>query len=206
MKRVLLLTTSLLLVSTIALAGGVVPVKHGKTKGLTKRYRYTKPIKFVERGVEFFVFPNGEFDYNTSGVAYYRGRTNLNVSIGTSGTRVHYRSPKRRHRGVRVEYDYYGRVHRIGNVFINYDRRGRIKRAGTVYIGYNRRGLASNIGGLYIHYDRWGRIVDTSGYVSEECGYEYWDDYRDDYYYKKDPYYYKNKKRKRYKKGHRYDD
>ena len=28
-------------------------------------YRHAEPIVFVERGIEFYVFPNGEFDFNT---------------------------------------------------------------------------------------------------------------------------------------------
>lgn len=28
-------------------------------------YRYAEPIVFMERGIEFYVFPNGEFDFNT---------------------------------------------------------------------------------------------------------------------------------------------
>ena len=28
-------------------------------------YRYADPIVFMERGIEFYVFPNGEFDFNT---------------------------------------------------------------------------------------------------------------------------------------------
>ena len=27
-------------------------------------YRYAEPIVFMERGIEFMIFPNGEFDFN----------------------------------------------------------------------------------------------------------------------------------------------
>ena len=29
------------------------------------RYNYAQPIQFVERGVEFLIFPDGSFDFNT---------------------------------------------------------------------------------------------------------------------------------------------
>ncbi len=135
---------------------------------------YNQPLKFIERGVEFFVFPNGEFDFNTHPryhrsnyrrSNFRRSRTDVNITFGTP------RSHNRRHynRGVRIEHDHLGRVRRIGNVFINYDNYGRIKRAGSVYMNYRHNWL-TRIGGLHIFYNRYHEIVSTSGFIKYNMG------------------------------------
>lgn len=123
-----------------------------------------EPIVFRERGIEFFVFADGQFDFNTvpsrneSTTYYYKGRRNtVNTTYGAPGVD--------NYGGVRIEHDNQGRIRRIGNTFMNYDARGRIKRIGSVYMSYNRFALAQ-VGGLYIEYDRWGRIIGTSGRVN----------------------------------------
>ena len=152
-------------------------------------YSFDEPIAFIERGIEFFVFPNGEFDFNTEPVAgsdtYYRNgrRTTLNTTHGAPGSF---------NGGVRIDHDAMGRVRRIGNVFINYDQANRIKRIGSVYMSYNRE-MLTQVGGLRIVYDRRGRIVDMLGNVNGNGQYAYNDayygpaegnHYGDNYYYK----------------------
>ncbi|MBR9847466.1 MAG: hypothetical protein GYB35_15795 [Algicola sp.] len=173
------------------------------------RYRFAEPIVFIERGVEFLIFPDGSFDFNTEIVnntsnAYYRTntrRSSVNTTYGAPGTinRVQYSNP--RSTGVIVTHDHNGQVRRIGNVFINYDREGRIKRAGSVYMSYQRgNGLLRQVGGLRVNYNRWGEIVHVSGIVNRynanfNCsvgsghggnnfiGINDVDHYDDDYYY-----------------------
>lgn len=125
-------------------------------------YRNADPIVFVERGIEFYVFPTGDFDFNTAtttarprNATYGAPRTYTNSRSYTHSTNV----------GVRVEHDTNGRVRRVGNVFINYDAYGRIKRVGSVYMSYNSFAL-SQIGNLVIKYDRHGRIVKMLGSVN----------------------------------------
>ncbi|WP_353777868.1 hypothetical protein [Winogradskyella sp. 3972H.M.0a.05] len=230
MKRIVLLFTGLLMGLTTVSAAETTATK-GTDLDITKRYRYTQPILFVERGVEFLIFPDGSFDFNTDfnpnaqGSVYYRRsrRGNINRTHGAPGTVYHnYGRP----RGVVVTHDSYGRVRRIGNVFINYDRQGRIKRAGSVYMRY-RRGLLKQVGGLHIQYNRRGQIIGTTGFVnfnnqgSGICGdTDYYldngfdndwydndwnDDWDDDdfYYYRRDG---KVKKLKKHKRSKRYDD
>lgn len=91
-------------------------------------YSYNNTINFFERGIEFFVFINGEFDFNTSN---------------------NFR------RGVRIERGFNGEIRRVGNVFINYDRFGNVKRIGTVFINYFR-GRVTRVGDLRVRYDNWG--------------------------------------------------
>jgi hypothetical protein len=123
-----------------------------------------EPIVFNERGVEFYVFADGQIDFNTVPSAntadtyYYKGRrTTVNTTYGAPGVN--------NNAGVRIEHDAMGRVRRVGNVFLNYDMYGRIKRIGSVYMSYNRYAL-EQVGGLRILYDRYGRIVGTEGRVN----------------------------------------
>lgn len=133
-------------------------------------YRYAEPIVFMERGIEFYVFPNGEFDFNTVRTTAPNRRSNsVNRTYGAPG-RGHsnqYYGPS--NNGTKIEHDYMGRVRRVGNVFINYDATGRVKRVGSVYMNYNSFAL-SQVGGLRIIYDRRGRIVNIIGVVNSYSG------------------------------------
>lgn len=170
-------------------------------------YRYAEPIVFMERGIEFMIFPNGEFDFNTvTTTAGPRPRTNGTYGA-PRGNAYGYYGPA--NRGIRVEHDYKGRVRRVGNVYINYDAYGRVKRVGSVYMSYNSFALRQ-VGGLHIIYDRRGRIIDIRGFVNasnhgytymptnnhyspsstygNDYGYESGNDYNDNdfYYYRAD--------------------
>ncbi len=120
-------------------------------------FNFDHPVSFVERGIEFYVFPDGTFDFNTgtsTGGEYYR-RNHPNT-YGASFAPA----------GVRIEHDNFGRVRRIGNVFVNYDRTNRIKRIGTVYFQYNGP-LMVRAGNMKMIYDRRGRLVEVMGAVKE---------------------------------------
>lgn len=171
MKKITLLVAILLIVS-IANAS--------ETRYFSGESRFpinineAEPIQFTERGIEFFIFPDGQFDFNTvpsQGENYYRtkGRRDYNTTYG---------APNACNAGIRIEHDSFGRIRRIGNVFINYDLNDRIKRIGSVYMTYNRFALAQ-VGGLKIVYNRRGQIVDYVGCVkgrtnfNENCNYNY---------------------------------
>lgn len=132
-------------------------------------YSYADPIVFMERGIEFYVFPNGEFDFNTVQTTAPRSRSvrgNVNATYGAPGSYTNTNSYNNvRNNGTKIEHDYMGRVRRIGNVFINYDNAGRVKRVGSVYMNYNSFAL-SQVGGLRIIYDRRGRIINIVGVVN----------------------------------------
>jgi hypothetical protein len=204
MKKMTLVLASLLIgLATASVNATVATVTNdnGKKVRITKRYQYTQPIMFVERGVEFLVFPNGEFDFNTEIIGntfddnvYYRHRTrrgNINTTHGAPGRHINYVRP----RGTLVLHDRFGRVRRIGNVFLNYDSRGRLKRVGSVYMRY-RRGKLKQVGGLTIRYNRYGQIIGTHGQVNyHNHGFDYFDngdtlwfddtlnDFNDNFYY-----------------------
>ncbi|MCB0447801.1 MAG: hypothetical protein KDD03_09875 [Gelidibacter sp.] len=226
MKTKLLFSAMVLIGLTSATTTATAAVTQGEDLKTATRYRYAEPIMFVERGVEFMIFPDGSFDFNTnvgnSGFDnyddnyYYRGtntrRSSVNATQGAPGTvsRVHYATPH--NGGVLIQHDFDGKVRRIGNVFINYDRVGKVKRVGTVYMSYNRGGMLTQVGGLRVTYNRWGEIVNCSGAVNPfnshyqygvvtgHGGQQHYNDYDDDddyYYYKQGD---KVKKQKKIKK------
>ena len=65
MKTLVQLFTVLLIGLTTVSASESNVVTQGGDLDITKRYRYAQPIVFVERGVEFLIFPDGSFDFNT---------------------------------------------------------------------------------------------------------------------------------------------
>ena len=94
----------------------------------------------------FYVFLNGDFDFNTEPTVHvdylYKRGNSQNQS---------YHEP----RGIRIERDSQGRIRRIGNVFISYSFDNQVKRIGTVYIQYHR-GRMEQIGNMRIIYGRYG--------------------------------------------------
>lgn len=89
-------------------------------------YFYKDAVNFMERGVEFFIFTNGDFDFEI-------------------------RSNERR---MRIRRNFKGEIRNIGNVYIRYDVQGNVTRIGNISIRYFRGRLA-NVGDLKVRYDRW---------------------------------------------------
>lgn len=161
MKRGILLLAGLLLsVTNMAAKNTENPVSK---IGFTKKYYHS--VSFVERGIRFDVFLNGDFDFES--------------------LRRNYRYNRRSHRyyTVPVSRDYKGRIIRVGNVSVGYDYRGNVRRIGTVYMYYNR-GRLSNVGNLRVVYNRWG---DPQFYGEVKYQYAYNPGYVCDY---NDPYFF----------------
>lgn len=153
------------LVASVLMTTGFINATESST-----RFSFEEPISFVERGIEFFVFPNGDFDFNTrpqdsQGDYFYKAAGKRGASIQERRT-FNY--------GTRIEHDGFGRVRRVGNTFINYDTNDRVSRIGSVYMRYNRVGL-TQIGGMRIIYNYRGEIVDTFGAIKRyyNSGYAY---------------------------------
>jgi len=168
-----------LLVASIFLMGGVVANAADRNERRSPvDFRNADPIVFTERGIEFYIFADGQLDFNTrpsnSEMHYREGRRSFeNRSFGK------HENYQDRNYGVKVERDNMGRVRRVGNVFVNYDAYGRIKRVGSVYMAYNRYAL-DRVGGLQIIYNRRGQIVDMVGAVNGGRDYQYSQNDRDD--------------------------
>lgn len=210
MKKITLLVASLLLMSNVTIASEK-NVFTGNEEGyrFITDYRDADPIVFKERGVEFFIFLDGQFDFNTEPtVTTTRGRSqNMNGTHGAPGVRTVTVSNSNNGRGgVIIQHDNQGRVRRVGNVFINYDAYGRVKRIGSVYMQYNSFAL-KQVGNMKIIYNRRGQIIDIVGFVNnsnQNNGYTFggnghgngngygngnnnnYDSDEDFYYYKKD--------------------
>jgi hypothetical protein len=190
MKTITLLAVSLLLTTSVTLAQ---EGRNANNHCATMQFNSNEPIVFNERGIEFFVFPNGDFDFNTRsndsfGDYYFK-------SAGKRGTKdVVARNPV--NYGVVIEHDSFGRVRRVGNTFINYDAFDRVKRIGTVYMRYNRFAL-TQIGGMTLVYNRFGDLVDVFGSVKGRRNqgftssyYGTADNYYNDYAFNDNDYYY----------------
>lgn len=161
------------LVASIFLMGGTVANAADRSNSrFPVDFINADPIVFTERGIEFFIFPDGQFDFNTrpsTGNMYYKQGRRTSAVNKTYGAPS---SVQNRNYGVKVEHDNSGRVRRIGNVMINYDANDRVKRVGSVYMTYNRYAL-ERVGGLQIIYNRRGQIVEIVGAVKGGRTYQY---------------------------------
>ena len=128
---------SILLVTAIIFCGFSEKSKRNLTssESMLLNTFQNSAIRFSEGGVNFSVYLDGSFDYQSSGerVSYnYSGKVSR---IGD----------------VFINYNYDGsRVSQIGNVYISYDFQGK---------------KVSKIGCLYVQYDYQGRFTGTSGSV-----------------------------------------
>lgn len=189
MKNFTLLVASVLLIGNLANAN--------ETKIISKvnavNYYDNEPVSFIERGIEFFVFPNGDFDFNTrpddsQGNYQFKTAGRRSTEVNRNNRPINY--------GVLIEQDSFGRVRRVGNTFINYDFSDRVTRIGSVYMQYNRFAL-DQIGNMRLIYNRHGQIVNTVGSIKGKRyqGYAYQNNQNhspyntnnnsSDYYYKK---------------------
>ena len=184
MKKITLLVASIFLLGGGA-ANAAEKIAFSVEKKSPVDFRNADPIVFTERGIEFFIFPDGQLDFNThpskgtSGSMYYKAGNK-------NGLNKTYCAPARnKNYGVKVEHDNRGRVRQVGNVFINYDSNDRVKRVGSVYMTYNRYAL-ERVGGLEITYNHRGQIVDAVGTVNGGKAYPYNQNNDDDdhYYYR----------------------
>lgn len=126
-KSLLLLLGMFMMVSYVEANNG-----RNSTKIIGVENRYDDAVTFIEKGIKFHVFLNGDFDFDSR-----------------------YLRRSRRSRRVPIYRDYQGRIKRVGNVYINYDFRGNVRRIGSVSMGY-KRGRLARVGDLRINYNRWG--------------------------------------------------
>ena len=94
----------LLLLAIMSLATISAKDKNKSTSKIGVTNRYNDAVTFIERDIQFHVFLNGDFDFNThyNDTYYdYNGRRTRN--------------------GAQINRDYNGRIRSIGSVFINYD-------------------------------------------------------------------------------------
>lgn len=167
MKRITLLTATFLLTTMVTFANHGTKKSYENNNGLTTRYRNAEPVTFVERGVRFFVFPNGQFDFDVVQTRYGR-RGNPNIYMGNRGGKfVNGNKPYRRGH---LLYDRFGRISKVKNVPVFYDRAGRVYQIGSVFMNYGRSGLLNQVGALDARYSRYGKIIYRYGNVHNRYG------------------------------------
>ncbi|AXT50010.1 hypothetical protein D1818_03890 [Aquimarina sp. BL5] len=166
MKKMILFIAAMLLVGTAAQAAD--QKLSDQVDRVTKRYRYAQPIIFVEGGITFFVYPNGEIDFKTPRQRNYNNWDWNSRNYNSPGRTRGYRHNNR----FTVRYDYYGRLKRVGLTTIGYNQFDQVRRIGSVLIRYNRRGKLAKVGGLRVFYGKRDRIRHIEGNIHYTgCGF-----------------------------------
>lgn len=165
MKKLLVLAV-LFLGGMTAQANQVTDLDHGQQKGI--RYNQSQPITFVQKGIQFFVYSNGDFDFQAirSNINGRRGHQHLNAPGTTFGVNFPYSNSRL------VRYDYWGNINKVGRNHIFYNRNGKVSHIGTVNLRY-RNGRLARVGNMTLGYDRWGRISALQGQIHHNhttCG------------------------------------
>lgn len=120
-------------------------------------FSYGNPFIFVENGITFSVYPDGEFDF------YIDNRVGVGANVNIGHTNITFNSGY--NYDPYVQYDDYGAVIQIENVPVYYDYYGRVNQIGDVNIWY-RNGRVNRIGGLYVYYNNRGLFSHYTGYVN----------------------------------------
>lgn len=138
----IIMKTGILLLSAILSFASVNANNIEKTTSkIGVENRYDDAVTFIEKGIEFHVFLNGDFDFN---IRYKNSKY-----IDYNGRRIKF------NKKVRINRDRRGRIKRIGNTTINYNYKGDVKRIGNVFIDY-RFNQVVRVGDLKVKYNRWG--------------------------------------------------
>ena len=174
MKKAILLFLGIMSFASLKANDGIESAKKNiNTNG------YENTISFVEKGVQFHVFLDGDFEFETP-------NSNRRYS-DYNGNRI-------RRNTLRIDRDYKGNIKRVGRNYIRYDYKGNVTKIGNVRL-YYRRGLLRRVGDLRISYNRWGDPY----YTGNVNRYNMYDDdfhfsinlgsifnYNDRYFYKKE--------------------
>ena len=114
---------------------------------------YSKAFIFNEQGVEFAVFPDGQFDFNI--LDQHDGFYNSSYDIFDNGYFDDFNISYNSGYGYNpyLQFDDFGAIVQIQHVPIYYDYYGRVKQIGPVRIRYNYRGFVQQIGRMYVNYN-----------------------------------------------------
>ncbi|MEP0265147.1 hypothetical protein [Dokdonia sp.] len=175
MKKLVVLAV-LFLGGMTAQANEVTNLDHNNnTTGI--RYNVPQSISFVQRGVKFIVYPNGEFDFRFSNPQHHgrRGHNAPGTTYSNRGNRGY------------VAYDYLGNATKVGRNYIGYNRNCDVNQIGNITLRY-AHGRLVRVGNLRVYYDHYGDISHTKGYVthySHNNNYNTYDNDNDHYYGRK---------------------
>ena len=113
---------------------------------------------FVENGIEFSVFPDGEFDFY---IPDYVEGVSLSVNAGPVGISFNTGFDYDPY----VQYDEFGAVIQIEDTPLYYDNYGRLAQAGDVNITY-RNNRIRRVGGLQVFYNNYGNFSHYTGFIN----------------------------------------
>lgn len=120
-------------------------------------YKGSVPFIFVERDVEFAIYPNGEFDFAYVGPNYrYTPYNGPRQPFSFNGGYDY---------DVYLQFDRFGAVIQVESVPIYYDYYGRIIQAGNVVLRYSGD-YVTQIGNMHVIYKKGGVYMASSGYVN----------------------------------------
>ncbi|WBL24383.1 hypothetical protein [Zunongwangia sp. HGR-M22] len=145
------------LIFSILFLGLVTIAKADET---SSRYGYNNSFIFMEGGVEFSVYPNGEFDF------YYNPAFRRSSVVNISVPHVNISFNSGYNYDPYIQYDDFGAVIQIEEVPIFYDYYGRIAQAGNIVINYDNYGYVISVGNLFVQYDPYHRIAGYRGYIN----------------------------------------
>ncbi len=163
-----------LLLFAILIAGWTATASENSNQANRPFTNYNDSFIFVEGGVEFAVYPNGEFDFYYN-PAFRRGSS---FSIASPNVNISYNSGY--NYDPYIQYDDYGAVIQVEDVPIYYDYYGRIVQAGNIVMNYNNFGMLASVGNLIMHYNPHHRFTHCSGYINSynrRYVYRPWHDY-----------------------------
>ena len=117
---------------------------------------YGNSFIFVENGVTFSVYPDGEFDF------YIDNRVNVGVGARIGNVGITFNSGF--DYNPFVQYDDYGAIIQVENVPVFYDYYGRVSQIGGVDVWY-RNGRVRRVGGLNVFWN--GNVFSHyTGYIN----------------------------------------
>lgn len=158
MKKVGLLFINLMLL--LGFTSCVSMVDSGSTSHTATAqgtYKGSLPFIFVERGVEFAIYPNGEFDFAYVGDNYQYNPYN--------GPRRPFSFNGGYNYDMYLQFDRYGAVVQVESVPIYYDSYGRVSQIGNIRLKYYGD-YVGEIGNMHIIYENNGVYMASSGYVN----------------------------------------
>ncbi len=152
MRNLIFLFTAIVL-GTASTLGATVEDK----VAIRNAYRYNNSFIFVENGITFSVYPDGEFDF------FIDNRINAGANVNYGSANITFNSGY--NYNAFVQYDDYGAVIQIENVPVFYDYYGRVNRIGGVDVWY-RNGRVRRVGGMHVYYNNRGYYSHYTGYVN----------------------------------------
>ncbi len=153
MKNVVLFLTALILGTSgvMAMAMATATTNSGDKVSDIESFRYNDSFIFVENGITFSVYPDGEFDfYIENQVTGRRNGVTFNSGFDYSPY---------------AQYDDYGAVIQVEDVPVYYDNYGRVTQIGDVDINYNRNRV-NRVGNMYVYYNSRGFYDHHTGYIN----------------------------------------